>query len=190
MSNLSSIATRVSSSGTTVTATNVTDQRIKCYACGLPSGIEQDLYCDPEKNTCDNTRKSYNHSCEVMGDSTSDIWVKTCNEGVKSCYIASASYLDQSKQIRMQWTMFMSQVTPFSDPIFRDCAQAKEAHDVKCNKISQAVTVVVGKKSVDVPVELCHCSGNLCNLVKSNSNMVTMTMTLLALPALVGMILS
>ena len=71
------------------------------------------------------------------------------------------------------------------DPVFRGCAGNYFPHDQKCttqqqvgldesteralDKILKAVTIVEGKKSVDVEVELCYCNEELCNTKLSAS---------------------
>ena len=49
------------------------------------------------------------------------------------------------------------------DPMFRGCAGNYFPHDEKCESQEQAVTIVEGKKSVDVGVTLCYCNKDLCN---------------------------
>ena len=49
------------------------------------------------------------------------------------------------------------------DPMFRGCAGNYFPHDEKCETQEQAVTIVEGKKSVDVGVTLCYCNTDLCN---------------------------
>ena len=47
--------------------------------------------------------------------------------------------------------------------MFRGCAGNYFPHDAKCEVQEQAVTIVEGKKSVDVGVTLCYCNEDLCN---------------------------
>ena len=47
--------------------------------------------------------------------------------------------------------------------MFRGCAGNYFPHDEKCEVQEQAVTIVEGKKSVDVGVTLCYCNKDLCN---------------------------
>ena len=47
--------------------------------------------------------------------------------------------------------------------MFRGCAGNYFPHDEKCEIQEQAVTIVEGKKSVDVGVTLCYCNKDLCN---------------------------
>ena len=47
--------------------------------------------------------------------------------------------------------------------MFRGCAGNYFPHDEKCESQEQGVTIVEGKKSVDVGVTLCYCNKDLCN---------------------------
>jgi len=83
----------------------------------------------------DKVKKNYNM----------DMWIRQCDRGILSCYIAQGFY-------------------DFQEPMFRGCAGNFFPHDEKCTTQQQAVTIVEGKKSVDVKVELCYCNEELCNV--------------------------
>merc|ERR1712156_52070 len=78
-------------------------------------------------------------------------WKKKCDPGVVSCFVAQGEYDSQ-------------------DPMFRGCAGNYFPHDQKCEFQEQAVTIVEGKKSVDVGVTLCYCNEDLCNEDLSGAN--------------------
>jgi len=80
-----------------------------------------------------------------------DMWIKQCDRGIYSCYVAQGFYDEQ-------------------DPVFRGCAGNFFPHDEKCTTQQQAVTIVEGKKSVDVEVELCYCNEDLCNIELNGAN--------------------
>jgi len=87
---------------------------------------------------------------KVKENYNDDMWIRQCDRGVLSCYIAQGFYDEQ-------------------DPVFRGCAGNYFPHDQKCTTQQQAVTIVEGKKSVDVEVELCYCNEELCNTELSAS---------------------
>jgi len=72
------------------------------------------------------------------------MWQRKCDEGVVSCFVATGYYDEQL-------------------PTFRGCAATTYPHDVKCDRVQQAVTVVENSRSVDVDVKLCYCNDELCN---------------------------
>merc|ERR1719233_1665849 len=74
-----------------------------------------------------------------------DMWIKQCDKGISSCFVAEGDYDDQF-------------------PTFRGCAGTIYPHDEKCETEKQAVSIVEGKKSVDVGVKLCYCNQDLCNV--------------------------
>ena len=62
-------------------------------------------YCDLDKDgMCPSGSKMYNHTCDIMdrimevsGGEHEDLWIRTCPEGVKSCYYAQGRYESQCK---------------------------------------------------------------------------------------------
>jgi len=142
---------------------NSTDQ-VVCIACGLAMvtpALDGAIY---NLNGSDTTGKMYNWTCGFY-DSLSDrfpgqdeqikMWQqkfhRMCPIGVKNCFWAQAQYATQN-------------------PTFRGCAGAKFNHDVGCSgETKQAVTVVEGRKSTDVIVDLCYCSGSKVNIEGSSS---------------------
>lgn len=161
---------------TTAASTEVTDNRITCYACGqadVDPTADGEAFCDLEKNPggCPKASKMYNHTCDIMDRlGKSSNWERQCPEGIKSCFYSEANFEDQT-------------------PIFRGCAGAKYPHDEKCDRELQAVQVVAGKKSVDVEVLLCYCNTEKCNEQKNGSakpvNSLILTFVLSALLAII-----
>ena len=67
-------------------------QRLQCYACGLPK-VHPEFDVEGSYG-----QKIYNHSCEeLMNTMTKDgkvdeRFIRTCPDGVKSCFGATGSY--------------------------------------------------------------------------------------------------
>ena len=55
-------------------------------------------------------------------------------------------------------------------PVFRGCAESTYAFDPGCSRELQSVQIVVGKKSVDVEILLCFCTGDNCNSALSGAS--------------------
>jgi len=91
---------------------------------------------------------------EVDKNYNMDMWVKQCDKGIVSCFEA-----------RGEWDGQL--------PTFRGCAGTTFPHDEKCAYEKQAVSIVEGKKSVDVGVSLCYCNKDICNLDTSPSTRLT-----------------
>jgi len=89
-------------------------------------------------------------------------WKKKCDPGVVSCFVAQGEYDNQ-------------------DPMFRGCAGNYFPHDQKCEFQEQAVTIVEGKKSVDVGVTLCYCNEDLCNEELSGAHTPVLSVLLLSI---------
>jgi len=137
------------------------EDRVTCYACGLPD-IDPHVdnpgsFCDAslENNNCPPTSKIYNFSCDVMDSmGASDYWIRTCPMGIKSCFIAQGDMGEGEK------------------PAFRGCAGAPYALDEKCDQRVQAVSVSA-TSNVDVDVRLCYCNSDVCNQDLSGAQRIT-----------------
>ena len=58
----------------------------------------------------------------------------------------------------------------FIAPVFRGCAESTYPFDSGCSRELQSVQIVVGKKSVDVEILLCFCTGDDCNSALSGAS--------------------
>jgi len=99
---------------------------------------------------------------DVDANYNMDMWVKQCDSGIVSCFEAKGDYDNQL-------------------PTFRGCAGTAFPHDEKCAYEKQAVSIVEGKKSVDVGVSLCYCNSDLCNQDASNSPVLVKPFSILLL---------
>ena len=66
-------------------------QRLQCYACGLPK-VHPEFDVEGSYG-----QKIYNHSCEELMNTMKDgkvdeRFIRTCPDGVKSCFGATGSY--------------------------------------------------------------------------------------------------
>lgn len=127
---------------------------LQCYACGLPK-------VHPEFDVIGSYgKKIYNHSCDELRNTmkegvVDDRFVRTCPDGVKSCFGATGFYdhrdTDPTNDITIQ---------------FLGCSEAKYKHDYGCDRDLQNVEVKDKsdkKIQVEIDVNLCFCSQHLCN---------------------------
>eukprot|EP00090_Calanus_glacialis_P033111 TRINITY_DN54930_c0_g1_i1.p1 TRINITY_DN54930_c0_g1~~TRINITY_DN54930_c0_g1_i1.p1 ORF type:complete len:250 (-),score=63.23 TRINITY_DN54930_c0_g1_i1:78-827(-) len=99
------------------------------------------------------------------------MWIKECDKGITSCFVAQGDYDNQL-------------------PTFRGCAGTVYPHDEKCAFEKQAVSIVEGKKSVDVGVSLCYCNKDLCNIDLSGALQVWPGLWVILSLALLGQIVA
>ena len=52
---------------------------------------------------------------------------------------------------------------------FRGCAEAKFSYDPMCTRELEAVSIIQGKQSVDVEIEVCYCNGGKSNWDRNSS---------------------
>merc|ERR1712038_1563803 len=94
---------------------------IKCYTCGLE--IYQADYEKLRENVPDLPKwlESQVIQDKVKKNYNMDMWIRQCDRGILSCYIAQGFY-------------------DFQEPMFRGCAGNFFPHDEKCTTQQQAVT--------------------------------------------------
>jgi len=134
-----------------------TEQQLQCYACGMPR-------VHPENDILGSYGvKKYNHSCQFMHDETlrlglsepPNAFLRSCPVGVKSCFGAFGFYdyrdTDPENDLKVE---------------FLGCSEAKYAHSYGCDREKQNVDVrdkERKKTQVEIDMNLCFCSENLCN---------------------------
>lgn len=162
-----------------------TEQQLQCYACGMPR-------VHPENDILGSYGvKKYNHSCQFMHEEMDRLGVseppnaflRSCPVGVKSCFGANGFYdyrdQDPDNDLRVE---------------FLGCSEAKYAHSYGCDREKQAVDVRSKedkKVQVEIDMNLCFCSENLCNdpngkLLGSGATPLTATASLASLAAVIA----
>ena len=130
--------------------------------------------CLPVQVIQDKVKKNYNM----------DMWIRQCDRGILSCYIAQVTVISDLRNIVIKHGLIRRDSMIFKNPcsevvletFSRTTKNVRHSNRWRALLESihrkwvvyllsfKAVTIVEGKKSVDVKVELCYCNEELCNV--------------------------